>query len=518
MYGAISRVMLALCLGAGALVVNAQSAMSSSKGDGGSDRAMASYFGARSEKPEGPALAIEDSLFFLSPGDQLKLRWWGIGTGSEDLIVNTRWELVIPDRGVIKAKGIPFSKVRDSIEALLRSQIKIKMIDLQIVDIVPAQVQVTGLVPNPGSFEVAAGSRLSAVIQLAGLNLKEVLRSQASSAPPRPGDRYRLPSVRRILLVRGGGDSVWCDLAKAWNAGSITDDPRLFSGDRIRIFEQGPLVGVSGNAPFAGFLEYVPGESVGSFLQISGLKDVPSKVEILGKDGVRRQALAGGSLDSQSALVELPIKQYERPASLLWIAGYVHRPGGYVYKPGMTAKDLVREAGGSLGADDSTMIVGVKRGWNWLQAGRRPGLEATTQYLEVKQAMSSYLQQMRGNYSDPTTPLQPGDSVVVHQAEQVVWVGGNVNKPGFVTWQQGYNADDYVQLAGGYGDRAWLDRTRVYDLYSDQVVPLGQPIRQGAAVVVPEKRYLYFDQWVALGATVISAVVSVMYFYVSVSK
>jgi protein involved in polysaccharide export with SLBB domain len=511
--------MFALCLGAGALVVNAQSAMSSSKGDGGSDRAMASYFGARSEKPEGPALAIEDSLFFLSPGDQLKLRWWGIGTGSEDLIVNTRWELVIPDRGVIKAKGIPFSKVRDSIEALLRSQIKIKMIDLQIVDIVPAQVQVTGLVPNPGSFEVTAGSRLSAVIQLAGLNLKEVLRSQASSAPPRPGDRYRLPSVRRILLVRGGGDSVWCDLAKAWNAGSITDDPRLFSGDRIRIFEQGPLVAVSGNVPYSGYFEMLPGESLGSFLTITGIQDsLKVGCQVMTVNGVRRVAGLDSKLDTSVALVELPALQHRPVPPVVWVTGFVRNAGGLSFKEGMTVRDAVLMAGGSSSEGDSALAVGVKRGWAWLQAGRRPGLDASQQYIEVRQALASYLQQMRGNYSDPNARLQPGDSVVVYQTERVVWVGGLVNRPGYVTWDSKATYQDYVDAAGGYAPRAWSDRVRLFDLYTEQFVPLGQPIRPGSALVVPEKRYLYFDQWVTLGATVVSAVVSVMYFYLAMGN
>ena len=69
---------------------------------------------AQADKPEGPALAVEDSLLFLSPGDRLKLRWWGIGAGSEDLIVNTRWEIVVPDLGVVRVKGIAFGKVRGS--------------------------------------------------------------------------------------------------------------------------------------------------------------------------------------------------------------------------------------------------------------------------------------------------------------------------------------------------------------------------------------------------------------------
>ncbi len=65
---------------------------------------------------------------------------------------------------------------------------------------------------------------------------------------------------------------------------------------------------------------------------------------------------------------------------------------------------------------------------------------------------------------------------------------------------------------------AWFEKIRIYDLYSDQIVPIDQEIRPGSAIVIPEKRYLYFDQWITLSATVVSAVVSVMYFYVAIGK
>lgn len=515
MYGAFQRVMISLLMGAG--LIGAQTILS--KNGAADERGMAALLSPRADKPEGPALAIDDSLFFLSPGDRLKLQWWGVGSGAEDLIVNTRWEVVVPDRGLVKVKGIPFSKVRDSLEALIRSQLRVKLIDLQVVEIVPAQVQVTGLVPNPGAFEVAAGMRLSALLKHAGVNLSEALRSQAAGTPPRQGDRFRVPSARRILLVRGGGrDSVWCDLARAWNAGSLQDDPRLFTGDRVQVYQQGPLVALSGNVPFGGYLEYVPGETVESLLQISGIQDHNLSVEGQNIDGVRRVLRRTDLLDSNLAVIELPNLTYRPMTPIVWIAGCVKKPGGYIISNGMTSRDLMKLAGGSLVGDDSTIAVGIKRGWTWLQAGRRPGLEATTQYPEVKIALSSYIQQMRGNYADPDARLQAGDSVIIHQAEQVVWVGGLVNRPGFVTWKPGLTADDYIAAAGGYAQRAWTSRVRIYDLYTDQVVPLGQPIRQGSAILVPEERYISWDQWIVVVASIITSAVSAGGFYLQVTK
>jgi hypothetical protein len=38
--------------------------------------------GSLLRKQDFPAYPIVDSLFHLSTGDQLRLRWWGIGTGT----------------------------------------------------------------------------------------------------------------------------------------------------------------------------------------------------------------------------------------------------------------------------------------------------------------------------------------------------------------------------------------------------------------------------------------------------
>jgi len=480
----------------------------------------ASSMGMRGDKSESPTVPVEDSLFYPSPGNRFRLRWWGVGSGEENLVVNTRWEVVLPDRGIVSVRSRTFKQVRASIDSLFRSQIRIKMLDLQLLDIGKAQVQVTGLVPNPGVIEIAAGERLTTVLGLAGMPVRDLLRSQAGTPPARPGDRFQMPSIRHIQLLRSSGkDTVWCDLARAYNAGEVEQDPRVFSGDVIRVFAQGPVVAVSGDAPYSGFIEMVPGESVRAFVEATGLIGMPAAISVMDNSGGRKSVHGGDLLDTTTAVLELPSKHHRRPADLVWIAGYVQKPGGYIYRPGMTAKQLLAAAGGSLSADeDSSVLVGVKRGWSWIQAGRRQGLELTTQYPEVKQAMVGYQNQMHGNYSEPDAPLQAGDSVLVHQAEKVVWVGGKVNRPGFVPWKKGGSYEDYIAAAGGLADRAWEAHSQVYDQYTDQIVPLDQVIRPGSAILVPEKKYLYFDQWVSLGATVISAMVSIVVLYVTVSN
>jgi len=463
---------------------------------------------------DGIAFAVEDSLFYVSPGDQLKLRWWGIGEGVENLVVNTRWELVVPDMGVVNVRGATLKKVREDLLKLLRSHIRVKMMDLQLVKLAPAQVQITGLVPKPGVYDISPGAHLSEALKLAGLQVGEELRNRQTAPPPGPNDNFRLPSLRRILVVRGSGrDSVWSDLVKAYNGGDVDADPRLFTGDKIRLYPQGPLLTVSGDAPFAGNAEFIPGEPVDSFIKVVGLTQCPATLQAVRASGERISVNGSTLLDTGFSLLELAPVTYRLNNRLVWVGGFVQRPGAYPYRTGMTAKDLIDLAGGSRGSEDSTTYFCVKRDWQKLKVDMRHWEDAT-QFAEVKEQLIAYHLQMRGSYSDPLTLLQAGDTVLVRLSEQVVWVGGAVNRPGYVQWKRGASMEDYVALAGGFASRAWTDNVKMYDPYTNLPIAVGQTIRPGTAVLVPETKYLYTDQWITLAATLIGTVVSLATFYV----
>jgi protein involved in polysaccharide export with SLBB domain len=466
---------------------------------------------------DGIAFAVEDSVFYVSPGDQLKLRWWGIGEGTVNLVVNTRWELVVPDMGVVNVRGATLKQVREELIQLLRSHIRVKMMDLQLVKLAPAQVQITGLVPKPGVYDILPGARLSEALKMAGIQVGEELRSRQTASPPGPNDNFRLPSLRRVLVVRGSGrDSLWSDLVKAYNGGDADADPRIFTGDRIRVYPQGPILTVSGDAPFAGNAEFVPGETIDSFVKVVGLVQCPATVWAIRTTGERVPLNGTMPLDTGISLLELTPVTYGLRNRLVWVNGFVQKPGAYLYREGMTAKDLIALAGGSRGNEDSTTYLCVKRDWQKLKVDMRHWEDAT-QFAEVKQQLLAYQLQMRGTYSDPMALLQAGDTVLVRQAESVVWVSGAVNRPGYVQWKRGATLDDYVALAGGYASRAWMDNVKMYDPYTNLPIAVGQAIRPGTAILVPETKYLYMDQWITLAATMIGTVVSLATFYM-VSK
>jgi hypothetical protein len=123
---------------------------------------------------------------------------------------------------------------------------------------------------------------------------------------------------------------------------------------------------------------------------------------------------------------------------------------------------------------------------------------------------------MHGTYTDINTPLQAGDTVFVYPAEQVVWVGGKVARPGFVPWKKDAGIAQYIAAAGGYADRAWESRVRVFDLQSGLSMEPTSAIRPGAAVIVPEERYISMEQWISMLSSVATMAATITYLILSV--
>lgn len=454
-----------------------------------------------------------DSSLYLNPGDKLQLVWWGMGSGQVQLMVGTRGDLVIPEVGVVRVEGRRFDRIRDTVEALVRKRIKTDYVELSVVSLAPAEIRAVGRFPQPGGYVVPAGTRLSVFLEKAGLDVDSFSERIRFTSPPKASDQIVIPSLRDIVIVRGGGrDTLRVDLLRAVRNGDFSSDPPLFSGDVVRLKEQGAVIGLSGSVAVGGFYEFKEGETVRSFLASGGIDPTEFGSKIYVNDAQSGWEEIALDTPMPKATTNLKISQVVRPnlRKVVWVAGWVRSPGAYVIREGMTSQDLVAEAGGTLGEKDSSVVLSVKRGWGWIQPGRVDMAEISDIYPEVQAVRKEFKQHMRGNYSREAVPLQEGDSVYVYQAERVVWVGGRVVRQGYVTWRPGAKVEDYIRAAGGAASRPWVSRTLIYDMYTDQRVPVDGEIRPGSVVLVPEKPYTPPLQWIGALSTIIVSVLSII--------
>lgn len=458
--------------------------------------------------------AVDDSLVRLSPGDRLGLQWWGLSRGSLPLMVDNRWELAVPDVGIFSVRNTTLDKVRVRIEAAIRARVRVDAVTLQVLEFAPAEVHLAGLGVKSGLRRIPAGTRLSQFLASEMLDEQHVLGWKSDAAPPNRGDMVSRPSMRDIEIARGDSQSIHCDLAKAIFSADRSQDPPLFTGDRIRIVPQTSFLAITGNPIRQGYVEHVPGETARSFLASVGALAYRGPINCRVGDGIRRMEL-DAPIDSACQALSLDERSFDELPRLVWVSGLVKNPGGYDLKPGMTARDLVREAGGIPGGDDQGELVTIRKGWLWNQAGKgdgrlESGTETASNYPEVKVLMTQYATRMRGNYSSVDVPLNEGDSVKVVRSEKVVWVGGQVARPGYVTWKKGNTIDDYVAAAGGYSLRPWKSRTKVFDLYTNQERGLDQEIRPGFAILVPERTYTPPIQWVTVVLSLASTALTIL--------
>jgi len=463
-----------------------------------------------------PDFQVEDSVFRLSSGDRLRLRWWGTGSGSEDLVVDTRQNIVFPDFGVVQTAGLTLSEVRQKLEDLLRTRIKPSMIDLRLVTVVSARVNVLGLVPKPGIYTILPGTRLSECLAKAGLEVSKIIQGQASRRDP---DESR-PSMRRILLIRGGGrDTVMVDLLLAIRGGRMDQDPPIYSGDKICLIPEAKSVIVSGSSVRGGEVERVPGETVATLLSAAGIFKANGELTGQKSTGAAFAVNSTDLVDSNWILVRTGIRSRSRVDGVVWVQGMVASPGGYPIGEGATIQDAVSLAGGVLPSAGVTRIFRIHKNWNdWIPDPDVTTRTDFTQYPQLKYAQLGFSRVRRGVYSKLDGPIFPGDSILVITPEPVVWIGGQVRDPGFVPWKSGASLDDYIDAAGGYSVRPWVSRIEVRDGFSGQVYKASDPIPQGSIVLVPEERYVPPELWIGVAAQVVATIATIITLYVTVNQ
>ena len=90
--------------------------------------------------------------------------------------------------------------------------------------------------------------------------------------------------------------------------------------------------------------------------------------------------------------------------------------------------------------------------------------------------------------------LKDGDLVVVDRALPVVRVAGEVQRPSLLEFQAGRAGRDYINLAGGYTQRADGGKVRLTRAGSNQTIYLREAkvIQAGDFIWVPEKKDINF--------------------------
>ena len=400
--------------------------------------------------------------YILGPGDSIRVQLFGNVNGIYEFEVTRDGILNLPELGPITVVGLPFSEFRTDLnrrveEMLIGTQVSVTMGQLRTI-----RIFVLGDANRPGSYVVSSLATIS-------------------SALYRSGGISRVGSLRDIQLKRNGDTVASLDLYDLLLNGDTSDDSRLQPGDVIFIPPVGAQVSVSGAVRRPAIYEMDDTASIRDVVELAGgfAPDAyPNGTRIERIDSMQERRVMSIDADSDGArsaaassgdVIVVPriLPAFE---STVMLAGHVHRPGPYQWRPGMRLTDLI-QSGAALqpGADADYVLI------------RRE--DADDRRIWVLSANLALALQNPSSTDDPE--LRPRDTVNVFNLafgrqrvvepildelalqsgfgmpNPVVSVSGRVQAPGPYPMESEMRVSDVVRAGGGLAEEAYALRAEL---------------------------------------------------------
>lgn len=390
-------------------------------------------------------------------------------------------------------------------------------------------VSVTGFVQNPGVYKLTPVDRLSDALEKAKSQPAPALSPELTVAQPRNGHDTttkftEFQGLRNVTLTRGKLVQ-HCDLLKFQRTGDMAHNPLLKDGDVIHVAPFQTAVSILGNVYLPGEYEYVEGDRLSDILAIAQgftLEADQKNISIYRyKENMIDFAILSVNLSTQSAesiaimphdRVIVPQDLEKRRAWKITVQGWVKAPGDYLIGDNTTLYDILLQCGGPTQRGDLKNAVYVngnnstKEDPEFERLKMLPLTEMTPleyNYLRTR------LRQLKGRYSvdiekvwqskgsEANVKLHNLDYLYVPENLDMVFVSGQVQRPGLVDWVEGENWKYYIEAAGGFTNNRRAGGIRVIDGNSGNWIKPSKrlQINPGDMVFISEKidRDLWMD-------------------------
>lgn len=389
------------------------------------------------------------------------------------------------------------------------------------------KVSIVGAVEQPGIYKFDPDSRLSEVynlleLQRKAINETAVLNEQESAVPDVQKTEY---SLRKIKLKRGGIERV-IDLHDYLYHGDMSVNPIIVDGDIIHLSPAEYNLEIYGEVVFPGEYELLAGDKISDLIdQARGLTEaarldsaelvridyssgevttIEFSPEDIERDGNSRANL---QLQSGDRIYIRRKANYDNKYSVV-VDGEAKYPGEYAIVPGKTTLyDILQQCGGAkstgsvengwlqrLAEEDSILYYDGEyarledRGFSELTMLELEYLKFKNRQMQGRIA-ADFAEILRSEGKEKDIYLQDNDLIYIPKKLATVEVSGAVLHPGSYRWAAGENYEYYIQLAGGFTNRARKTKLRVILEESGawQKAEEEMPIQAGDQIFVPEK-------------------------------
>jgi len=386
--------------------------------------------------------------YVLGPLDSLSIHVWNVPEQSlnRSYIVPVERDgmIVIPQIGAIPVGGLTFSQAERAITNRLSAHLKRFEVHVAMARLRTIKVYVVGEVVRPGAYEISSLATVSNALY-------------AACGPARSG------SLRQIRLVRDNQALGEIDFYQFLMAGDRRQDARLQSGDVIVVPPLGPIAAVSGAVKRAAIYELNPGTRLVDLLQLAGgvtpsanlqrcqllrLDQDKGRIMIdidLGKiidaSGRKRPTANGADLALQDGDFLRVASVPTQVVNVVTLAGAVKNPGPYEFRPGMAVRDILK-------ADQFTVDAYMDKA----------EIVRTNPLTYETKVISFSPKDLFDNGKADDIPLQRMDQIVVGtqmRPPSVVFVEGEVRRPGYFTLETGEKLSSILKRAGGFSATAF---------------------------------------------------------------
>jgi protein involved in polysaccharide export with SLBB domain len=369
--------------------------------------------------------------YVLGPLDSLSIHVWNVPEQSlnRSYIVSVERDgmIVIPQIGAIPVGGLTFSQAERAITNRLGAHLKRFEVHVAMARLRTIKVYVVGEVVRPGAYEISSLATVSNALY-------------SACGPARSG------SLRQVRLVRDNQPVAEVDFYQFLMAGDRSKDARLQSGDVIAaIYELNPGTRLTDILQLAGGLTPSANLQRCQLLRLDQEKgrimldiDLSKMFDMTGK---RRPTSNGAELTLQDGdflrVASLPTQV----VNVVTLAGAVKNPGPYEFRPGMAVRDILK-------ADQLAVDAYVDKA----EIVRTDPLTYETQVISFSPKA------LFDNEKTGDIPLQRMDQVVVGtqmRPPSVVFVEGEVRRPGYFTLETGEKLSSVLKRAGGFTTTAF---------------------------------------------------------------
>ncbi|WP_027967601.1 polysaccharide biosynthesis/export family protein [Halomonas halocynthiae] len=407
--------------------------------------------------------------YTIKPGDRVTLRAWGAVEFDQISSVDAQGNIFIPSIGPLPVQGLNSSQLDGQVRAAIR---QVYPDDVEVYTnlqgVQPVGVFVTGFVNSPGRYAGTPSDSLLFFLDQAG------------------GVDFELGSFRDIRVKRGNQTVAHVDLYDFLLDGTIPR-PAFRDGDTIVVEERGPSIAVIGDVKREYSYELTGTRLDGA--EVMRLARLDSGVSHVLLRGMRSDGLFAdyftlnefGSQIVKSGDEVLFSADQREETIVVQLEGSFFGPSRYALPrdarlgelldavavpQDMTAVNSISIKRESVAKQQEQSLKDSLRRLEttYLGASSSTSEEAQIRVQEA-QLIQDFVKRAQGlkpsgrlvvSYDGSISDirLQDGDIITVPEISDSILVSGEVVVPQAVVYRPGMSAEDYIEGAGGFTDRA----------------------------------------------------------------